>query len=315
MSKDGMPQFWDVGCMLVTGCYWKSKGCDHCWSAKAHAMRMNNPNMKGVYSPELMTDGKFNGKVQFNLRLLEGAIKRAKPGQSIAPWNDLYHEKITAAKLADAHTLMERAKNITFLIITKRIEGAAEYCQNISAIGGGVRVPDNIWHIATCENQAMADKRIPHLLKIPGKRGIIIEPMLEAVDLTKSYPEEYCFCTGCGYHGLHDNYDNYECTACQHTEDDPDDGGCGKCGGQMERVCPSCGANDWNDGTCYGPVYTYREDFPKIPGIHQVILGPENGAGKRPFDPAWSDDVKAQCEAAGVPFYRKDTGEGELAWR
>ena len=48
--------------------------------------------------------------------------------------------------------------------------------------------------------------------------------------------------------------------------------------------------------------------------IHQVILGPENGTGKRPFKEEWAESVKAQCEGAGVPFYRKDKGEGELIW-
>ena len=29
----------------------------------------------------------------------------------------------------------------------------------------------------------------------------------------------------------------------------------------------------------------------------------------------WAESVREQCEAAGVPFFRKDTGQGELAWR
>lgn len=49
--------------------------------------------------------------------------------------------------------------------------------------------------------------------------------------------------------------------------------------------------------------------------IHQVILGPENGTGKRSFNEQWARDVELQCDFMGVPFYRKDTEQGELVWR
>ena len=258
MSKDKkIPNFWDYGPMVVTGCTQCSDGCDHCWSMKAHAMRMNNPAVSHIYSPELMTDGKFNGKVQFNLRLLEDAIKRAKPGEVIAIWNDLYHEGVKFKEYTDAHDIMGNAEHLTFLIVTKRPESAIL----IKDIYPTPKPwPSHIWHIVTCENQAMADKRIPHLLKIPGKRGIIIEPMLGPIDKLIL----------------------------------------NVCGGSKDLS----GCEDGCEG-CLTPQSK----------LNQVICGPENGPGKRPFDPAWADSVKAQCEAAGVPFYRKDTGEGVLAWR
>ena len=138
---------------------------------------------KGVYSPELMTNKHFNGKVQFNLRLLEAAAKGSKP-EVITPWNDLYHPDVTLAQIDKAHQVMEAAKQHTFLIITKRIERAAQdgFFYGVHGLGRH-DIPDNIWHIVTCEDQKRADERIPHLLRIPGKRGIIIEPMLEGIDL------------------------------------------------------------------------------------------------------------------------------------
>lgn len=50
----------------------------------------------------------------------------------------------------------------------------------------------HVWHIATMENQAMVDERMPHLLRIPGKRGIIIEPMLGPVDIRSTYIKARC---------------------------------------------------------------------------------------------------------------------------
>ena len=209
--------------------------------------------------PDVLTDKRFNGKVQVNMHLLEKAAKRKKP-EIYAIWNDLYHPGVTLKQVADAHCIMDRGINLnghTFLIVTKRPEAAAAFCEGVSS-EAGVSVPDNIWHIVTCENQAMADKRIPHLLRIPGKRGIIIEPMLEEINIKPRH---------------------------------------------MMRL---------EGGRVTGDII---ENPTEIPLIHQVICGPENGTGKRPFDPAWADSVKAQCEGAGVPFYRKDTGKGVLAWR
>jgi protein gp37 len=36
-----------------------------------------------------------------------------------------------------------------------------------------------------------------------------------------------------------------------------------------------------------------------------IICGPENGKGKRPFDPQWAMRLQAQAKAAGVPFFYK----------
>ena len=43
-------------------------------------------------------------------------------------------------------------------------------------------------------------------------------------------------------------------------------------------------------------------------GIHWVIVGGEFGPRARSIDEKWVDDIKAQCEAAGVPFFFKQWG-------
>lgn len=245
----GNNNFWDKGVMLVTGCTKVSPGCKNCWSEREHHMRSCR-QYPGVYKPELMKDKRFNGKVSFNIHLLESAAKVKKP-HVYAIWNDLYHEGVTDAQIDDAYKILWDAKHHTFLIVTKRPERWRTF----------LHVPPNVWHIVTCEDQVRADERIPQLLQIPGKRGIIIEPMLGPVNLMKCQaPENHCK------------------------------------GSEM----------------CNTPL---RCDFHPLDGLHQVILGPENGPGRRPFNPEWADSVKEQCKAAGVPFYRKDLDAGELAWR
>lgn len=263
------PQFWDKGIQLVGGCTKVSPGCKNCWSERMHA-RYSQAKKPAPCYKDTITDGRFNGNVTFNLHLLEKAAAVKTP-QVIAIWNDLYHEGVTLEQMTDAHCIMDSAKHHIFLIITKRIENAADYCEGVSALSGGISLPDHIWHIVTCENQAMADKRIPHLLRIPGKRGIIIEPMLEGMDLSQAL----IHCPWAD--AMEKEYNGIYCAN-------------------------YCVSSEWE---CNGPESL----------IHQVICGPENGPGKRTFDPAWAESVKAQCEAAGVPYYRKDKAEGVLAWR
>jgi protein gp37 len=224
-----MGEFWDKGIQLVGGCTKVSPGCKNCWSERTHVRfhEKGAPCYRGT-----ITDGKFNGSVTFNPHILMAAAKKKKP-HVFAIWNDLYHPGITNNQIIESLEIMNTAKHHIFLIITKRPQRA-------------YNIPNNyIWHIVTMETQKEAYNRMPWLLNVSSKRGIIVEPMLESIDLNKAVA----------------SYDN------------------------------------------------------RTGIIHQVLCGPENGIGKRLFVPAWADKLKEQCDAAGVPFYRKDTQEGVLAWR
>lgn len=52
-----------------------------------------------------------------------------------------------------------------------------------------------------------------------------------------------------------------------------------------------------------GPLSTLTLD-----GIGWVIAGGESGNNARPMDPAWVEDLRDQCTAAGVPFFFKQWG-------
>jgi protein gp37 len=45
-----------------------------------------------------------------------------------------------------------------------------------------------------------------------------------------------------------------------------------------------------------------------LSGIHWVIVGGESGPGARPMDARWVREIRAQCRAAGVPFFFKQWG-------
>ncbi len=45
-----------------------------------------------------------------------------------------------------------------------------------------------------------------------------------------------------------------------------------------------------------------------LTGVHWAIVGGESGAKARPMKPEWVDDIKRQCDAAGVAFFFKQWG-------
>lgn len=86
----------------------------------------------------------------------------------------------------DAWDMMRERADCTFFMITKRPERIAGHLPKSWGIGW-----DHITIAVTCENQVMADKRLPVYLSLPlFKHSVMIEPMLSAVDL-KPYIVKY----------------------------------------------------------------------------------------------------------------------------
>jgi len=46
----------------------------------------------------------------------------------------------------------------------------------------------------------------------------------------------------------------------------------------------------------------------RLDGIHWVIVGGESGRGARPIEATWVERIRAQCDAADVPFFFKQWG-------
>jgi len=135
---------------------------------------------------------------------------------SLCDWLD---DEVPIEWLADFLQLIYRTPNLDWLLLTKRPEnwinriaeamvyldkewmaGQANMRSSVGhwlgswlegqvagAFRGLAKNPQNVLLGVSVENQAMADQRIPELLKIPARvRFLSVEPMLEAIDFKKT---------------------------------------------------------------------------------------------------------------------------------
>lgn len=202
--------FWDEGVDLFTGCTHKSKGCDNCWSAAKTHMKQTAKNAAILkrYGGLTDVDGHFNGEVRFNRQDLERFY--SKRGRVFAVWNEPYHSGVASHFIFDMFVAMRNNPQHKYLITTKRPERAASYL-NVRP----KTMPINVYHLTTTENQARLEERMPHIIRIPGVKGLIIEPMLGPIDILRIAGNKagQWGCGGSHYgpcgEGLHHHHDQF----------------------------------------------------------------------------------------------------------
>ena len=107
----------------------------------------------------------------------------------------------------EAWEIMRQRSDVIFYLLTKRPERVAACLPQDFGSGW-----ENIWFNVTCENQKMADRRLPLLRDLPFKhKGVMCAPLIGAVSL-KPYLEEgiieQVICGGENYEGARPcNYD------------------------------------------------------------------------------------------------------------
>jgi protein gp37 len=93
-------------------------------------------------------------------------------------WSDFFIREADCWR-AEAWKIIRATPQITYQILTKRIERVAECLP----ADWGAGYP-NVWLGVSAENQALADKRIAMLLNTPAKlRWVSAEPLLEPINL------------------------------------------------------------------------------------------------------------------------------------
>lgn len=161
------------------GCTKVSEGCANCY-----AETLSNRFNPGLWGPQgkrrMFGDPHWREPSKWNRKTLKmGLPARVFCGSMC----DIFEDH------PDLHTPRKRlwgkiqvTESLTWLLLTKRPENII----NMVPSWWLEAWPARIWIGTSVENQATADERIPHLLKVPAKiRFLSVEPLLGPVDLTK----------------------------------------------------------------------------------------------------------------------------------
>jgi protein gp37 len=187
------------------GCTKVSPGCANCY-AEARDQRFADGAHWGKGAPRQRTSA-ANWKQPLKWEKYAKWFSHDFPGRrprvfcaSLADWLD---DEVPIEWLADLLSLIRSTPNLDWLLLTKRPEnwerriaplanfrdfGSDQFLWELKWLAQGI-APSNVWIGTTVEDQARADERIPHLLRIPAKvRFLSCEPLLGPVDLRKVNP-------------------------------------------------------------------------------------------------------------------------------
>lgn len=172
----------------VAGCTRVSEGCRNCYAFELHNRR-HKAFQNGAKLPKQYAKP-FNEIQLFPDRLHE-PLQWKKPQRIfVNSMSDLFHDDVPDWFLDEVFTTMAKAKQHTFMVLTKRPERMKRYmdsCQRGADEIGGKFPWDNVWLGVSVENQKAADERIPLLLQTPAAiRFLSCEPLLGPVDLKLS---------------------------------------------------------------------------------------------------------------------------------
>ena len=280
----------------IKGCSHVSSGCENCW-AERQAARFSKP---GEHFHGLTKNGRWVGEAKLYEKELYKPFHWRRPRRiGVCFMGDLFHGSVSGEDVAKVFAVMAKAKQHTFLVLTKRPDRMLEFLQwagqrvcpsealydyieddvEINYDTDIVSWPlPNVWLGVSVEDQETADQRVPVLLQCEAVLHYVsAEPLLGHIEW------------GHSIHHCHAGRDG-ECywPSCPQTRDN-----------EPHKTGRSCPYNDWE---------TDEED-PSPPRLGWVICGGESGPCARPIQPEWVRSIRDQCKSAKVPFYFKQWGE------
>jgi protein gp37 len=182
----------------VVGCSIKSPACTNCYAmrmaARLEAMSVAHERDHGG-DPGPMAHYRGTTRPSRGGPVWTGKLALAPESTLLKPlrWkrprrifvnamSDLFHEDMPEDWIDAVFDIMGRARQHTFIVLTKRAIRMRAYCRSRFAIRG-VFEP-NVWLGVTAEDQERADERIPVLISTPAaKRIVSCEPLLGPIDL------------------------------------------------------------------------------------------------------------------------------------
>lgn len=164
----------------VEGCEKVSAGCKNCY-AEARNDRFHGGENWGPGSPRLMRSPAYwNGPKKWNREAEKAGVRRRVFAGSLCDVCEDHPDWIEPRKRLAGIILS--TPWLDWQMVTKRPENYRRLWDPFF----GDAWPANVWALTSVENQEEADRRIPHLLRVPAKvRGLSMEPLLGPVDLSR----------------------------------------------------------------------------------------------------------------------------------
>ena len=159
---------------LWHGCTKVSAGCQHCYMYRRDEAVGRDPSVVEKTSS-------FNLPITHLRSGIHKGLYKVPSGSHLFTCfsSDFFHKDADDWR-SDAWNMMRERSDCSFFMIIKRPERVADHLPSDWKIGW-----DHVTIAVTCENQEMADKRLPIYLDLPLlHREIMIEPMLTAVDMS-----------------------------------------------------------------------------------------------------------------------------------
>ncbi len=166
------------------GCTKISPACDNCYAEEWDG-RFNEGKHWGPHAHRRRTSAQnWQKPLKWDAAAKSAGKKAFVFCASLA---DVFDNAASARDRDDLWHLIHKTPNLIWLLLTKRPQNIAKMLPD-SRIG----VPEwgdgwpNVWLGTTVENQEVADRNIPELIRIPAAcRFLSCEPMLGGIDLTK----------------------------------------------------------------------------------------------------------------------------------
>ena len=192
MGDKSKIEFCDATINPVIGCtHAGSPGCDNCWSKRLHNQR-HKAYREGKRVPHQYAHP-FS-KVKLLPERIDQVFRWKKPKRIFwCSTSDLFHSAVPEDFIGRCRWAMAATPHHTHIVITKRAQRLLESSRGLAHYPNGDRTqrprigwPPNVIVMVTVTNQQEADRDIPLLLQVEAKcRGVIVEPMLGPVDLTR----------------------------------------------------------------------------------------------------------------------------------
>lgn len=173
------------------GCAKVSQGCSHCYAEVDTFARVSKSRGLPLWGENahrhVTSDENWRKPIRWNR---EAAAMGERRKVFCASLSDVFEARDDLDEhRARLWNLIEATPALDWLLLTKRPEEIMERIPTRWRVG----LPMNVWTGTTVENQAMADERIQHLLRVPARvRFLSCEPLLDRVDLRRVRHDLFC---------------------------------------------------------------------------------------------------------------------------